>query len=264
MSIVTHDGCGKSLLCYSAFLAQLMRPVRPIGEWEDRLPTHGTDVVLPAKEQYGGKGAEDIKGLCDALRESPVGAVITCPEASIVFVNDALTRMTGYSADELVGRPVSLIGGLTPEERKSIAETLGSGGTWQGEALCTRKNGESFRVSSFMSAVLDSELRVVYFLGLHADITGFKRRASTSSPRGPETGETLLSNREIEVVRLLALGRTNREIGDKLGISKRTVDRHVSNILCKLGAANRAAAVLLGERAGLILQSRRLPQVEQR
>ena len=56
---------------------------------------------------------------------------------------------------------------------------------------------------------------------------------------GPSHG---LSPREVEVLRHLAGGRTNREIADQLGISERTVDRHVSNLYTKLDVSTRAAA----------------------
>lgn len=52
-----------------------------------------------------------------------------------------------------------------------------------------------------------------------------------------------LSLRELQVLRLLATGATNRAIGDELYISTRTVDRHVSNLYTKLGVSSRAAAV---------------------
>ena len=51
-----------------------------------------------------------------------------------------------------------------------------------------------------------------------------------------------LSEREAEVLRLIAGGGTNREIAKALGISERTVDRHVSNIFTKLDVSSRAAA----------------------
>jgi DNA-binding CsgD family transcriptional regulator len=51
-----------------------------------------------------------------------------------------------------------------------------------------------------------------------------------------------LSSREIEVLRLVAEGMTNREIAARLVISERTVDRHVSNVFSKLDVSSRAAA----------------------
>lgn len=51
-----------------------------------------------------------------------------------------------------------------------------------------------------------------------------------------------LTSRELEVLRILVTGKTNKDIAEELFISERTVDRHVSNILGKLNVATRAAA----------------------
>ena len=51
-----------------------------------------------------------------------------------------------------------------------------------------------------------------------------------------------LTPREVEVLRVVATGATNREVADRLVISEKTVARHVSNIFAKLGVASRAAA----------------------
>jgi DNA-binding NarL/FixJ family response regulator len=55
-------------------------------------------------------------------------------------------------------------------------------------------------------------------------------------------GEWDLSVREEQVLRLLAEGLTDREIGERLVISSRTVETHVGNLLRKLGVRNRAQA----------------------
>ena len=52
---------------------------------------------------------------------------------------------------------------------------------------------------------------------------------------------TDLSERELEIIELVAVGLTNQEIAEQLTISKRTVDNHVSNIFTKTGAKNRVA-----------------------
>lgn len=61
-----------------------------------------------------------------------------------------------------------------------------------------------------------------------------------------------LTPREIEVLELVAEGRPNRAIADRLGISDQTVKFHLASISGKLGAANRTDAVRRGVRAGLI------------
>jgi len=61
-----------------------------------------------------------------------------------------------------------------------------------------------------------------------------------------------LSPREIEVLQLIAAGNSNRQIGDHLLISETTVKSHVTNILSKLSANDRAHAVTIGLRRGII------------
>jgi len=53
----------------------------------------------------------------------------------------------------------------------------------------------------------------------------------------------LLSDRELQVVELVASGLTNEQISEQLAISKRTVDNHISNILQKTETSNRVALV---------------------
>ena len=61
-----------------------------------------------------------------------------------------------------------------------------------------------------------------------------------------------LTQREVEVLRLVAAGKTNPEIAKKLFISSRTVTTHISNILNKINAANRAEAAAYATRQGLV------------
>jgi DNA-binding NarL/FixJ family response regulator len=69
----------------------------------------------------------------------------------------------------------------------------------------------------------------------------------------PQPGErAALTAREHDVLRLVARGRSNRQIGEELFISGKTASVHVSNILSKLGAASRTEAVAIAYRDGLI------------
>jgi DNA-binding NarL/FixJ family response regulator len=61
-----------------------------------------------------------------------------------------------------------------------------------------------------------------------------------------------LSPREVDVLRLVATGATNREVADRLIISEKTVARHVSNILSKLGVTSRSAATAYAFRHQLV------------
>ncbi|MFG1922269.1 AAA family ATPase [Cryptosporangium sp. NPDC048952] len=76
--------------------------------------------------------------------------------------------------------------------------------------------------------------------------------ALTGSRPVPERRDTELTPREQQVLELLALGRTNRQIGRSLYISDKTVSVHVSNLMAKLGAGGRTEAAALARRAGLL------------
>ena len=61
-----------------------------------------------------------------------------------------------------------------------------------------------------------------------------------------------LSKRELEVINLVSLGLENKEIGSKLGIKEHTVKNHLTYIYQKLEASNRAQAIAITIRSGLI------------
>ncbi len=63
--------------------------------------------------------------------------------------------------------------------------------------------------------------------------------------------EPELTSREIEILQLVALGKTNQEIADHLFLSERTVRTHITNILSKLGLTNRTQAALYALRTGI-------------
>jgi len=74
---------------------------------------------------------------------------------------------------------------------------------------------------------------------------------------GPQSRKAIgegeaLSDRELEVLKLMADGKSNREIGQSLWISETTVKTHVSHILRKLGQQDRTQAVLAAMRAGIL------------
>lgn len=77
---------------------------------------------------------------------------------------------------------------------------------------------------------------------LHPAITE-RARASLGDARGPEPAPTL-TPREREILRLLANGLSNREIGEALGTAEGTVKNQVSSLLLKLGVRDRTRAVL--------------------
>jgi len=91
---------------------------------------------------------------------------------------------------------------------------------------------------------------------LRAALDDLARRARIGTPEQHGDGAVLaaLTSREREVLRLIAAGRSNREIASVLFIAPKTASVHVSNILGKLGAASRTEAAAIAHREGLISQ----------
>ena len=93
---------------------------------------------------------------------------------------------------------------------------------------------------------LGSAGEVFQQLGAAPELARLERlRAARRTPGG-------LSTRELEVLRLVAAGKTNRAIARALFRSEKTIDRHLSNILLKLGVHSRAAATSYAHRHGLV------------
>ena len=87
----------------------------------------------------------------------------------------------------------------------------------------------------------------------HVVLPGQTDFAFDEGPQSNRSGETpMLPGRELEVLRLLALGLTNRQIGERLLVSAETVKTHVERLMRRLGAADRTEAVAVGFRTGLL------------
>ena len=83
-------------------------------------------------------------------------------------------------------------------------------------------------------------------LGALADLAALEKQSRPQAPDGR------LSPRELEVLRLLATGLTNRDIAAQLFLSQKTVARHLSNIFAKLGVSSRTAATAYAHREQLL------------
>jgi NarL family two-component system response regulator LiaR len=102
-------------------------------------------------------------------------------------------------------------------------------------------------------AELDSAIRTVARGGSVLDpaIAG-RLLSEVGTPSGGGDGLDQLTPREREVLALLGLGRTNRELAQELYVSEKTVKTHVSSILSKLHLSDRTQAALFAVRHGLV------------
>jgi len=127
-------------------------------------------------------------------------------------------------------------------------------------------NAEIFPVDTFLSALAVLPLAakgeeiigaihasMVGLMVFHRDLFNALLMPLVGGEQPLDPADRILTPRETEVLRMIADGLGNKEIASRLGISDHTVKFHISAILAKLGASNRAEAVTLGFREGLIM-----------
>ncbi len=117
-----------------------------------------------------------MQKLLHAAEQSAASVIITDPDGIIEFVNQAFTTITGFSQEEAIGMKTSMLsaGHTPPEVYKDMWDTITAGGTWRGEMLNRRKNGELYWDSITISPVRDEQGKLVNFVAIQEDITSRK------------------------------------------------------------------------------------------
>jgi len=106
------------------------------------------------------------------------------------------------------------------------------------------------KAEEIIGAIHTSMVGLVVF---HRDLFNSLLLPLVGSEQPLDASDRILTPRETEILRMIADGLGNKQIASRLKISGHTVKFHISAILAKLGASNRAEAVNLGIREGLIM-----------
>jgi DNA-binding NarL/FixJ family response regulator/type II secretory pathway predicted ATPase ExeA len=151
-------------------------------------------------------------------------------------------------AAEQLGRAVELHRSLRiPAERAQILHRAGVALTAAGEReLAIERHAEAYRVARNLAARPLAGRAASAIEELGESVEQRLGRVAADGEGSP------LTRRELEVVRLVADGRTNREIAEELFLSPRTIDMHVRNILAKLDCRSRVEASIKAGEAGLL------------
>jgi len=173
--------------------------------------------------------------------------VVRSARPDVVLMDMRMKHVDGAAAikslTELPGRPPVLV--LTTYDDE---ETL---------AAALRAGAEGFMLKESVGLDLSRALRAVSGGGAWIDpeVAPFvldTYRASEAEGARPSRTNHDLTERELEVLRLVASGRTNREIAQSLVISERTVKTHIGHLFAKLDVRDRVAAVLFAYEAGIV------------
>jgi DNA-binding CsgD family transcriptional regulator/tetratricopeptide (TPR) repeat protein len=193
---------------------------------------------------------------CDIVDDPRLAALVyeeVLPfEGRNVIVGEAVVCYG--AADRFLGSLARVTGDVAAAERhleRALALNEGFGAaTWLAHTrfelarvLLERGDGARARM------LLDAAGVTAEQLGMRALVA---RIADLGAPRAPVALPDGLSARELDVLRLVAAGRSNRDIGQALSISQHTVANHVRSILSKTGCANRTEAAAYAHRHALV------------
>ena len=180
-----------------------------------------------------------------AFRDSRNAMCLADDARRIVDVNGACLQLLGYRRAEMLDRPMyEFVAGEPLMTRREWADALARQ-RFTGEGKMAREDGSTVRVQWGATTELVTGRRLVLLVALSVSGRGSGLRLTQPS----DAGESALSEREREIVRLVALGGTGREIADELQISHHTVRTHLRNSMRRVGARSRAhlVAKALGE-----------------
>ena len=178
-----------------------------------------------------------------------VVALLRTTEADLVILDVAMPRMTGLQAAREITRPRS--GGAAPP--KVLMLSMHDNERYFFESL--RVGASGYVLKSVADEDLVDACRAamrgeafVYPGAMRALVHDYLDRLA----RGERVPQSVLTPRENEVIKLIAEGRSSKEIARDLTISVKTVERHRANILAKLGMRDRVELTRYAIRAGLI------------
>ena len=143
------------------------------------------------------------------------GVVITAPDTTIISVNRAFTKVTGYSADEVIGKKPAMLqsGKQEPAFYRRMWEALEHDGQWQGEIWNCNKRGEVYLEWLSVTAVKDENGNLSHYIGIFSDITTEKENEERLAHLAHYDQLTNLPNRILfndRLTQALALARRTR------------------------------------------------------
>lgn len=133
-----------------------------------------THVLVALRDmRHHAHATQQLRNLSVAIDAAASGVMMTDRRGVIVSANPAACRMTGYSVDELVGKPTSLLksGRHPPEFYDALWKTVLSGVTWQGDIINRRKDGTEYHEEQTIAPVKDAAGQVTHFIAIKQDVT---------------------------------------------------------------------------------------------
>jgi PAS domain S-box-containing protein len=143
---------------------------------QDQNHLHVMPVTIENAIRHSQMG-ERLRKLSSAVEQSPSIVVITDIQNNIEYVNPTFTRVTGFTAEEVIGARTNILksGKHPPEFYKQLWKTITSKGEWHGELHNKKKNGELYWESASLSIIRNQKGAITSFIKVAEDITQRKK-----------------------------------------------------------------------------------------
>ncbi len=143
------------------------------------------------------RNADALQQLSLAVEQSPVSVVITDPQGNISYVNRKFTEVTGYSAEEVVGKTPRILnaGRSSPDLSRNLWTTITQGKEWRGEFCNRKKNGEIYWEAATITPITNPQGGITHFLAVKEDVT--ERRRAEEALKASEKRFRLLFERNL-------------------------------------------------------------------
>ena len=191
----------------------------------------------------------DFEIVAEAENGERAVALAKAHKPDVILMDLRMPVMGGVEATRrvLAAVPASRVVVLTTfEEDEEIFEAMRAGALgYLLKACSAEKLSESVRAAAKGTSVLEPSVAARMMAELNR-LTAREGRRPTQTLSDP------LSERELAVLKLLADGCSNKEIGSRLSITEGTVKNHMTNVLGKLGVLDRTQAALRAREMGLI------------
>ncbi|HYS54384.1 MAG TPA: LuxR C-terminal-related transcriptional regulator [Thermoanaerobaculia bacterium] len=177
--------------------------------------------------------------LVDDVKEAFIAADL---DGNITHWNAYAEELYGWRRHEVLGRRVTMLAAPSMAETgEKVLASLLRGSTWAGAFTNKRRDGNEIEVFAIVAPVM-REGKLIGTFGVSVPLNVESRDVRVAA----------LTTRERQVLRLTVAAKKSNEVAALLGLSRRTVESHLSNIYGKLGIGSRSELMLFAIRNGIL------------
>ena len=184
----------------------------------------------------------------------PAATIVVGPDGSITFWNDSAQRLLGYSRDEALGQDFEslLVPSARRDERLDVLDQAMDAGSACLATERNHKNGDAIPVSVTVDFVSgDGQANGTQYVTMR-EMKKLRCLCGATVLNAPKRPIKELTNRQRQVLRLIAEGKSTRDIASRLALSIKTIETHRGHLMQRLKLKSVAGLVRYAVSIGLV------------